>query len=101
MRICARGYTVFPVNPNVGSVEGLRAYRSVKDIPGPVERVTIYVPPHVGVTLLDDIAAKSPKEFFVNPGAESDELIEKARELGLDPIQACSIGDLGLSPAGF
>ena len=92
---------MFPVNPNVGSVEGLRAYKSVKDIPGPVDRVTIYVPPEIGMTLLEDIAEKSPGEFFVNPGAESPALIEKAKELGLDPIQACSIVDLGLGPANF
>jgi len=92
-------YTVYPVNPNTENVEGLRAYKSVKDIPGPLDRVTLYVPPEIGVTLLADIADKAPDEFFVNPGAESDELIEKARELGLNPIQACSITDLGMSPA--
>ncbi len=94
-------YTVFPVNPNADNVEGLRAYASVADIPGPVDRVTVYVPPEVGIELLPDIADKSPAELFLNPGAESDELIEKARELGLEPIQACSITDLGHSPAEY
>jgi hypothetical protein len=34
----------------------------------------------------------------VNPGAESDELIAEAERLGLEPIQACSIIDIGEVP---
>jgi hypothetical protein len=37
----------------------------------------------------------------VNPGAESDELVAEARRLGLKPILACSILDLGLFPSKY
>jgi predicted CoA-binding protein len=93
-----KGWTVYPVNPNETSVEGLPAFASVTDIPGPIDRVTLYLPPAVGLTVLDAIKAKAPKEFFVNPGAESDELIARAEALGLDPIQACSIVEIGERP---
>jgi uncharacterized protein len=56
------------------------------------------VPPAVGLTLLDAIKAKHPKELFINPGAESDALIARAEELGLEPIQACSIVEIGERP---
>lgn len=97
----AQGWQVFPVNPKGGVIEGMTAYASVKDIPAAIDRVTIYLPPPVAVAALPDIAAVKPKEFFVNPGAESDELVEKAQALGLDPILACSIVDIGVSPAQF
>ena len=94
-----QGWDVFPVNPNAETVEGLRSYASIKQIPVKLDRVSLYVPPEIGVTLLPEIAAAHPKELFINPGAESDELLERARELGLDPIQACSIVDVGVSPS--
>jgi predicted CoA-binding protein len=95
-----QGWTVYPVNPNesAATIEGLRVYRSLAEVPGPLDRVALYVPPAIGVTLLEAIKAKAPKELFVNPGAESDELIAKAEALGLDPIQACAIVDIGERP---
>lgn len=96
-----QGWEVFPVNPKGGEIEGLRVYRTLAEIPRPVYRVTLYLPPAVGLTVLPEIAAVKPAEFFVNPGAESAELVAAAERLGLDPILACSIVDIGASPAEF
>jgi predicted CoA-binding protein len=93
-----QGWTVYPVNPNEPMVEGLKTFPTITDIPGPVDRVALYVPPAVGETLLEGIAEKRPGEFFVNPGAESDTLLAKAERLGLHPIQACAIVDIGERP---
>jgi len=97
----AQGWTVYPVNPKGGEIEGLKAYASLAEVPKPLDRVTMYLPPALGVSMLDEVAAANPGEFFVNPGAESDELVERARSLGLDPILACSIVDLGVRPSDF
>jgi predicted CoA-binding protein len=94
-----QGWTVYPVNPTEKTVEGLKVYATVTDLPGPVDRVSMYVPPSVGITLLDAIKAKAPAaELFLNPGSESDALVERATALGFDPIQACSIVDIGERP---
>jgi predicted CoA-binding protein len=93
-----RGWTVYPVNPTEESIEGLRVYHSIAELPDGVDRFTVYVPPQVGLTLLDDIRAKHPKELFINPGAESDDLIARAEAMGLEPIQACSIVEIGERP---
>lgn len=95
------GWNVIPINPAATEVEGRRAYKSISEVPEPIDRVTMYVPPAVGITLLEEIAAKKPSEFWLNPGTESRELIQKAKELGLDPILGCSIVDLGVSPSDF
>jgi uncharacterized protein len=93
-----QGWTVYPVNPNEKTVEGLPVYATLADIPGPVDRVSMYVPPSVGIGLLDAIKAKGAAELFLNPGSESDALLERAEALGLDTIQACSIVDIGERP---
>lgn len=92
------GWTVYPVHPRETMIEGLPCYNSLGGLPGPVDRVSLYLPPGVGIGLLPDIAALKPAEFFVNPGAESDELVDRARGLGLDPILACSIVEIGGDP---
>jgi hypothetical protein len=93
-----QGYTVYPVTPSAAEVEGLKAYKSIRDIPGDVEIASLYVPPSVGVRVLDEIAAKKVREVYVNPGAESDELLERARVLGLRAVIACSIRAIGMTP---
>ena len=97
----AQGWDVYPVNPKGGEIEGLRVYASVEEVPAKIDRVTMYLPPSLGIKALPAIAAADPAEFFVNPGAESEELVTEAESLGLDPILACSIVDLGVSPAQF
>jgi predicted CoA-binding protein len=95
----AQGYQVFPVNPKGGQIEGFQAYQSVSEIPVErLDRVSLYVPPAVGLTLLKQIADKGCDQLWLNPGSESDELAAKARALGLEPIIACSIVDVGMSP---
>ena len=93
-----QGYEVFPVNPNEEEVEGLPAFKNIGDVPGHLNRISVYVPPPVTLKLLDDIAAKGTDEVWLNPGSEDEKVIERARALGLDPIMACSIVDLGISP---
>lgn len=94
-----QGFDVYPVNPKGGTIEGLPVYASLADVP--VERLTrisMYLPPNLGLKTLDEVAAKGCDEFWLNPGSESDEIVAKAQALGLDPIQACSIVALGVQP---
>ena len=93
-----RGYTVVPINPHETEVEGLRAYASVLDVPGPIEMASFYVPPEVGERVIEEIARKQIPEVWLNPGAESDALIARARALEIQPIIACSIVALGQDP---
>ncbi len=95
------GWTVYPVNPNEQEIEGLTCYASIADVPGPIDRISMYVPPRVGKTMLPAIAAKQPKELFFNPGSEDDAIVQAARDLGLDPIVACSVVNIGLRPEMF
>jgi len=96
-----QGWRVFPVHPSATEIEGHAAYKSLAEIPESIHRVSLYLPPAIGIKILPEIVAAAPEEFFVNPGAESDELLTLARELGLKPIQACSIVEIGTSPMQF
>jgi predicted CoA-binding protein len=94
-----RGYTVFPVNPTETEVEGLPAFKSIADVPGTPEMVSVYVRPQILLKMLPDIAAKRPAELWLNPGTESDEVLAEAERLKLNIVQACSIIGVGVSPS--
>ncbi len=93
-----QGYTVVPINPGQPEVEGLKAYGSVLEFPGPIDMASFYVPPAVGEQVIEDVARKQIPEVWLNPGAESDELVAKARSLSIKPIVACSIVAVGQNP---
>jgi predicted CoA-binding protein len=93
-----QGHTVIPVNPNEPEVEGHRTYPRVTDVPGHIDMATIYVPADQGVIVMDDIARKGIAEVWLNPGADEPIVVNRARELGLNVIQACSIVGIGESP---
>lgn len=93
-----QGYTVIPINPNEREVEGLTAYASVLDVPGAIDMATFYVPPDVGASIIGEVAQKQIAEVWLNPGAESDELMARARALDIRPILACSILGIGENP---
>lgn len=97
----AKDWDVYPVNPKGGEIEGLKVYTSLADIPVKLDRVTIYLPPPIGVKALPEIAAVQPGDFYVNPGAESDELVAESKKLGLDPILECSIIAVGMTSEQF
>ncbi len=95
------GWTVFPVHPKAESIENLPVVRNVRDVRVPLQRVLLYLPPELGLTVLPDVAAANPAELWVNPGAESAALVAEAQRLGLQTIQACAIVDVGVSPSAL
>jgi predicted CoA-binding protein len=96
-----QGHTVIPINPRTAEVEGEPAYASVLDYPGAIDEATLYVPAEVGVRVLDELATKGIKTVWLNPGADSPEVVARARGLGLTPIVACSILGVGETPGDF
>ena len=96
-----QGYTVYPVNPKETEIEGLPAFKSIRDVPVRPQMVSVYLPPPVLLKVLPDIAARGCDELWLNPGTESDEVLAEAERLGLKVIQACSIVGVGMSPEGM
>jgi hypothetical protein len=93
-----QGYEVFPVNPKEQTIEGLRGFKSIADVPVRPHKISVYLPPPVLLKVLPDIAAKGCDEFWLNPGTESEEVLAEAERLGLNVVQACSIVGVGVSP---
>jgi predicted CoA-binding protein len=94
-----QGWEVFPIHPTLTEVEGMPAFPDLDAVPvAQLDRVSFYVPPRIGLTLIDAVARKPVGEVWLNPGSESPELVARAEALGLSVIQACSIVAIGQQP---
>ena len=99
------GYTgkIYPVNPNYSEVLGLKAYPSLKDIPGPVDYVISAVPASRVLSLLQDCSQKGVKfvhlftALFSETGRPEateleQEVLKQSRELGIRLIGPNCLG---------
>lgn len=94
-------WEVFPVNPGADTVEGLTAYPSLADVPGELDRISVYLPPAATHSILDEIAARGAGDVWFNPGASNPGVSAAARAKGIPVVDACSIVAIGRSPAQF
>ncbi len=95
------GHTVIPIHPSAPEVEGIRAYASVLDVPGPIDMATVYVPAATALRLLDELERKQIPEIWLNPGADDDDVLAEARRRHLNVIAACSIMGVGRRPGDY
>jgi predicted CoA-binding protein len=93
-----QGYTVVPINPHETEIEGERSYPDVLAYPGRLDEATVYVPEDAGVRVMADLAAKGVGRVWLNPGADAPAVLARAREVGLEPVVACSIMAMGEIP---
>jgi hypothetical protein len=50
---------------------------------------------------MGDLAAKGVGRVWLNPGADDPAVVARAREVGLEPVVACSILAVGEEPGAF
>jgi predicted CoA-binding protein len=96
-----KGYRVLAINPNEREVEGHRTFASVLDVPDQIDMATVYVPADVGVRVMDELANKGIAEVWLNPGADDEDVVARAKKLGLNVVQACSIIAIGENPSRY
>jgi predicted CoA-binding protein len=82
----AAGRPVLAVNPTSDIVEGLKSYPDLASLPVPVYGVSVITPPHVTESIVEQAAALGIKRLWLQPGAESEQALRRAAELGISVI---------------
>ncbi|OGL40934.1 MAG: hypothetical protein A3C43_04020 [Candidatus Schekmanbacteria bacterium RIFCSPHIGHO2_02_FULL_38_11] len=78
---------IFPVNPNEETVQGLKSYKSIKEIPDAVDLAVIVVPTKAVLEVIEDCAHKGVKAALVTTsgfgevGKEGKELENRMLEI--------------------
>lgn len=73
----AKGYHVYPVNPNRDTVDGDIAYRDLRELPETPDIVNIVVPPQRTMRVLELAEELGIKNIWVQPGAEDVAVMER------------------------
>src|SRR4030095_8063601 len=84
------GFQIVPVPvyyPEVTHILGVPVYRTLKEIPYPIDLVDVFrrsrdVEPH-----LDDILAASPKAVWMQSGIQNESVAEKLAKAGIKVVQ--------------
>ena len=71
----SRGYEVYPVNPRIKEVEGLRCYPDLTDVPVKVDVVDFVVPPKATEDILKQCKDLGLDRIWLQPGSESEAAI--------------------------
>lgn len=85
------GHTTVPINPIQEEILGDEVSKSPSDYQGDIDTVTLYVRPERLESILDNILSIKPKRIIFNPGTEDTQLQQRAREAGIEVIEACTL----------
>ncbi|HNQ34477.1 MAG TPA: CoA-binding protein [bacterium] len=89
--LLARGYEVYPVNPNLDEVEGRPCYKRISDIPFRIDVVDLVTPPPVTEILLEECRQLGIRRVWLQPGAESEKAIEFCHQNGIKVIHGLCV----------
>ncbi|PKM94013.1 MAG: CoA-binding protein [Firmicutes bacterium HGW-Firmicutes-1] len=84
-----RGYEVYPVNPFFEMIEGDTCYRNLASIPEKPEVIDIVVGPEKTKVIIQEAAMLGIEYIWFQPGTYDDEVLELAKQLGLQTVKAC------------
>lgn len=78
--------TVYAVNPNETLIEGVTCYKSLNELPGEVESISIITPPSATEKIVDQAIEKGIKNIWMQPGAESQQAVNKCKSHHINVI---------------
>ena len=81
-----QGYKIIPVNPGQTQLLGEPCYKSLTDVPGPVDMVNIFREPSAVPEIVDEAIAKGAKVIWMQLGIVHNAAADKARAAGLTVI---------------
>lgn len=81
-----QGYIVIPVNPRLTELFGEKSYPDLASIPGVVDVVDIFRNPDAVPQIVEEAIRKKAKVVWMQPGAESEQAAQRAREAGLEVV---------------
>ncbi len=85
------GHEVYPVNYIKESILGLKVYKSITDIDGDIDTLTLYVNSKHVEAEVDNIINLSPGRVIFNPGTESKSAMAALETNGITVVQGCTL----------
>lgn len=84
-------YNTSGVNPRVESDE---VYKSLKDVPFKIDIVDLCINPRNGIEIVKEAKELGIDKIMIQPGAESNEILNYCRENNIEAVQDCALVQL-------
>ncbi|MBA7613169.1 putative protein YccU [subsurface metagenome] len=81
-----RDYEVYPVNPRLETIEGMKCYATLSELPAKVDVVDFVVPPAATESILKECLKLGLNRIWLQPGSESEAAIRFCRENNLKVV---------------
>jgi len=81
-----RGYEVYPVNPRLQTIEGVKCYATLSEIPVKVDVVDFVVPPSATESILKECLELGLERIWLQPGSESENAIKFCHDNNLKVV---------------
>lgn len=85
------GFIPIPVHPAGHAVDGVSGVKSLNDILGPVDTLTMYVNAKISNELTGEILRLKPRRVIFNPGAENEILADILDQAGIEIVRHCTL----------
>lgn len=82
----SQGYKIIPVNPGHAEILGEKSYKSLLEVPEPVDIVNIFREPSAVPEIVDQAIAKKAKVIWMQEGIVHNAAADKARAAGLKVV---------------
>jgi predicted CoA-binding protein len=90
-RLVKVGYKVYPVNPGIDEIDGVKCYNSIEELPEVPSVVDVVVAEKFGVEVVKMAKKIGVKYVWLQPGADKPLVLQTAKELGVNVIQGCAL----------
>ncbi|MFN0217045.1 MAG: CoA-binding protein [Saprospiraceae bacterium] len=90
MRLAQHGHEVVPVGIRKGEIDGIKIIEGKPEEKG-VDTVTLYIGAARQPQYYDYILSLNPKRIIFNPGTENPELVQLAKERGIETEEGCTL----------
>jgi uncharacterized protein len=99
-----KGYSVFPVHPELVEVEGTKCYPSLDDLPEEVKNLLLVVQPKVTEEIISNINPQKIHRVWmtrgVGKGSASEKAIQECKNKGIEVVYGfCPL--MFVAPSGF
>lgn len=81
-----QGYEVIPVNPGQKEILGMPCYKSLREVPGPLDMADVFRPPEAVPEVVEDAIAKGVKAVWTQLGIVNNAAAQRARAAGLQVV---------------
>lgn len=89
--LLAKGFDIYPVNPKMDDVEGVKCYHDVADLPDTVRHGLFMTPKSNTAGAVENAVHHGFHHIWIQQGAETREAVEIARQNGVKLVHGACI----------